>query len=149
MAGFLQGRSYWGPGPLLQANFRTRGLRARRRGSAAPNLSRRSSKPPGTSGPAGAWPPQSRTLQWLSGAFRGLQGPSKASRMQAGQAFKQALHIQQLRGLQELQKSPAGASRPRGPAGASHLFQALRGLSTYANEEVLLLIKMELTEFRS
>ena len=99
-------------------------------------------------------------LKVQAGALR-LPSASRSLRTQAGprrlRAFRQRPSTSSnLEGLQELQKSPAGASRPPGASsrGLGGLQEPLTSfklsrLSTYANEEVLLLTKMDLTEFRS
>ena len=85
-----------------------------------------------------------------------VQAGSPASEDSPGPPSSRGLQNPAQEPLKELQKSPAGASRPPGASSRSlgglqeplTSFK-LSGLSTYANEEVLLLTKMDLTEFRT
>ena len=119
-----------------------------------------SSSPPAFLGPSrpaqasGTW--GFRGLQaFQKGAGRGVKppGPPGSSTVQL-RPPKAKVSDKTVKGLQEFQKSLAGPFRPAGAS--SRASGACRSLSfklsrlpTYANEEVLLLTKMDLTEFRS
>ena len=149
-----------GPGPLLRANFRTRGPESQEEGVSSSKFitkaktQKRDRRNRGPAGPPGA----SRGLQGPPGASSPAncggprQGPSRVSSLQGTQtfwAFRQNYRFAAseiaYRGLQ----APGASSRGLGGLQEPLTSFKLSGLSTYANEEVLLLTKMDLTEFRS